>query len=62
MDNMSSFMLVFLMQILLAVECERRCDIRRIYGCMEPKITNENNKGAFVKYISLNIIHYSFTH
>ena len=55
---MSSFMLVFLMLVLLTVDCERRCDVRRIYGCMEPKNANENNKGAYVKYIFLNIIHY----
>lgn len=55
---MSSFMLVFLMLALLTVDCKQRCDIRRIYGCMEPKKANENNKGAYVKYISLNIIHY----
>lgn len=58
---MSYFMLVFLILTLLTVDGERRCDIRRIYGCMEPKNTNENKKGAYVKYIYFNIINYSFT-
>ena len=28
MDKMSSFLLVFLMVVLLTVDCERRCDIK----------------------------------
>ena len=58
---MSYFMLVFLILTLLTVDGERRCDIRRIYGCMEPKNTNENKKSTYVKYIYLNITNYSFT-
>ena len=48
MDKMSSFLLVFLMVVLLTVDCERRCDIKLFYGCIEHKNTNEENKGTYV--------------
>ena len=48
MNKMSSFLLVFLMVVLLTVDCERRCDIKLFYGCIEYKNTNEENKGTYV--------------
>ena len=44
---MHSFMLLFFMLVLTdTVKCERRCDIRRISGCMNPENTDKISKGS----------------
>ena len=42
------------------VKCERRCDIRRISGCMNPKIRGKISKGAvcqIYEFVFYFIIH-----
>ena len=57
MNKMRSFMLFFFMLVLTStVECEKRCDIRRIFGCMKPKNTDKNDRGAQVKYMYLYFV------